>query len=207
MSTPTDALSNCDQRHTEPELSSQQGSVLLHIARSAIEGRLTGKPHPPAAPDTPPDDWLRQHRATFVTLHIGSDLRGCIGTVEPVRALDEDVHSNALAAAFEDHRFPALATSELDEVSIEVSLLSSPVPIAARHEEEALALLVPGTHGVVLRHAGRRATFLPQVWAALPDKADFLAALREKCGLDPTFWHASIELSTYTVTHWSEVES
>ncbi len=153
------------------------GRALLTIARSAIAARLelprAGEPRAPA---------LLEPAATFVTLRRDGELRGCIGTLEPVRPLGVDVRENAVAAAFRDPRFPPLAVAEFEATSIEVSLLSAAERVVFDDEEDLLARLRPGIDGVILEFAGRRATFLPQVWEALADPREFVAALKRKAG-------------------------
>lgn len=175
------------------------GAALLRHARSAIaEGLGLAPPVPPVVAA------LSAVGATFVTLRLAGDLRGCIGTVEAFRPLREDVRANAAAAAFRDPRFAPLARGELGATVIEVSLLDSPVPIATADEAAALAQLRPDVDGVVLEAAGRRATFLPQVWEQLPDRREFIAALKRKAGLPPAFWDGSVRLSRYGVAKFAE---
>src|SRR6185295_4593464 len=118
--------------------------------------------------------WLRLQGATFVTLSIGGKLRGCIGSLEIARPLGEDVAANALAAAFQDPRFPKLTRDEWPACSVEVSVLSAPKPMRFADEADLLAQLRPGEDGVILEHDGKRATYLPQVWEGMPDKRMFL---------------------------------
>ena len=179
----------------------EQGATLLALARDAIARRLglTGVAH-----DLP--DWLQEPGATFVTLTREGRLRGCIGSLQPWRSLQEDVRANAVAAALQDPRFPPLPGAELVHVRIEVSLLSATSELAFRSEAEARARLRPGVDGVVLEYGRARGTFLPQVWGALPQPRDFLAQLKRKAGLAADFWHEDIRLSRYTVTKWREPE-
>ncbi|MCC6196909.1 MAG: AmmeMemoRadiSam system protein A, partial [Burkholderiales bacterium] len=139
-----------------------------------------------------------------VTLRIKGDLRGCIGTVNAYRALAEDVRANARAAAFQDPRFAPLARDEFTATSIEVSLLGRPEAIVAPDEDAALAQLCPKLDGVVLEARSGRATFLPQVWEQLPDRREFLLALKRKAGLAPGFWDSSVRLSRYRVEKFVE---
>jgi AmmeMemoRadiSam system protein A len=176
----------------------ERGPILLALAREAIAGVL-GLPRGPVADDAP---WLAAPGATFVTLHLAGDLRGCIGSTLAHRPLRADVRHNARAAAFSDPRFPPLARAEFLEIELEVSLLSAPEPLPVRSEAEALALLRPGRDGVILELGRRSATFLPQVWEALPDPRDFLAQLKRKADLAPGFWSAEIRLSRYEVEKW-----
>ncbi len=179
------------------------GALLVSIARRTIADAL-GLPAPVSSP--PSDDpALHRPGATFVTLHdANGELRGCIGQLEASRPLGEDVRANALAAAFSDPRFAPLRASEWPGLQLEVSLLDAPEPLAVRSEAEALAALQPGIDGVILEWRGRRATFLPQVWAQLPDPGRFLAALRHKAGLPTGFWDDDVRLSRYRVRSFSD---
>ncbi|MGZ5081704.1 MAG: AmmeMemoRadiSam system protein A, partial [Usitatibacter sp.] len=172
----------------------ERGSTLVAIAREAIDRAAefgAGRAWPQA--------WLREPGATFVTLRLDSDLRGCIGSVEARRALGDDVERNARAAAYHDPRFPPVAVHERSRLEIEVSVLSVREPIGVASEAEALAALRPGVDGIFLEYEDRRATFLPQVWEGLPDPLSFLGELRRKAGLPPRFWHPDVRLSRYTV--------
>jgi AmmeMemoRadiSam system protein A len=178
----------------------ERGSILLALARQAIAASL-GIPGLPVADDAP---WLAEPAATFVTLHLAGDLRGCIGSTLARRPLRDDVRHNARAAAFSDPRFPPLTRAEYPEIDLEVSLLTPPEPLQARTEAEALRQLVPGRDGVILELGRHGATFLPQVWEALPEPAGFLAQLKRKAGLAAGFWSPEIRLSRYRVEKWEE---
>lgn len=177
------------------------GRALLAIARSAIAARLDFP-----GGDEPRDPALAQPAATFVTLRCGGELRGCIGSLEPVRALGVDVRENALAAAFGDPRFPPLAAQEFDATSVEVSLLSAAERLDVRSAEDLAHRLRPGSDGLILEHDGRRVTYLPQVWDAIPDPRDFVAALTDKAGWSKGFWSPRMNVFRYGVTKWTEPE-
>src|SRR5215468_8278535 len=151
------------------------GRQLLALARHAIARELA---FDAVAPET--DGALWRPGATFVTLMCGGELRGCIGSLRATRALGVDVRENALAAAFRDPRFPPLTKAEFASTSIEVSLLSAPQNADCASEAELCARLVPFVDGVALELDDRRATFLPQVWEAIPEPRAFLAALKAK---------------------------
>jgi AmmeMemoRadiSam system protein A len=173
----------------------RRGRILVAIARDAIEAD-------PAAQYEPlewQEEWLRATGASFVTLRDAGELRGCIGTVDPHRALGDDVAHNAHAAAYRDPRFPPVRTAQRAGLEVEVSVLSPRAPIAAPTEAELAAVLRPGVDGIVLEYEGHRATFLPQVWESLPDPIDFLAELRRKARLPARFWHPRMQVSRYTV--------
>jgi AmmeMemoRadiSam system protein A len=178
-----------------------KGKILLHLARAAIAKELGFKSH-----DLPMIDWLEEPGATFVTLTLQGQLRGCIGSLEAYRPLIEDLQSNAVASAFRDPRFPPLSKEEFADVAIEVSLLSKPELIRHNSKEDALAQLTPGRDGVIIQLGPQRATYLPQVWAQLPDPESFIAHLLEKAGLPEDFWSDDIQLSHYTVQKWQEIE-
>ncbi|MFV9616075.1 MAG: AmmeMemoRadiSam system protein A [Gammaproteobacteria bacterium] len=176
-----------------------KGEILLPIARASIAG-VFGQSHE-AAEDAA---WLQEQAACFVTLTQQGQLRGCIGTIEAHRSLLEDVTSNAKAAAFKDTRFSPLASNELSETEIEVSLLSAMQALDFSNEKEALLQLRPGIDGVVFEYAHYRSTFLPQVWEQLPDVDVFMEHLKHKAGLTPDFWADQVKLFRYTVSKWKE---
>jgi hypothetical protein len=170
-----------------------RGAVLVAIAREAIGEELG------LAALRPRDEpWLCRPAATFVTLHLDGELRGCIGSLDARRPLGEDVAFNARAAAFHDPRFEPLSAGEYGDVSVEVSVLSPRTPLVVASEAEAARRLRPGVDGVYLEFEGRAATFLPQVWENLPDPIEFLAALRHKARLPARFWDPGIRLTRYT---------
>ena len=174
-----------------------RGSVLIAIAREAIER----EPLPEATWNGAP--WLREIGASFVTLKLAGELRGCIGTIDPRRPLGEDVARNARAAAYRDPRFPPVSEHERRDLGIEVSVLSPRAPFVAASEADALAQLRPGIDGIYLQFQERSSTFLPQVWENLPDPLEFLSALRQKAGLPARFWDPDLRLSRYTVEKYA----
>jgi AmmeMemoRadiSam system protein A len=185
--------------------SAERGRLLLRLARESVAealglgaaGDVSGRPEEP---------WLREPGACFVTLRRLGDLRGCVGSVQAYRPLFEDVWSNARASAFRDTRFRPVEAWELPEISVEVSLLSAPEPLACASEEEVLRRLRPGVDGIVLECGEHRGTFLPQVWEQLPDPRDFLGHLKTKAGLRRGFWSPEVRLQRYGVIKWVEEE-
>lgn len=182
--------------HTAPDL---RGPVLLAIASAAIHNALGQAAH---APDDAP--WLKLPAASFVTLTQHGELRGCIGSLQAYRPLGDDVQANAVAAALHDPRFAPLREDELAYTDIEVSVLSPLQPLKFSSEADALAQLRPLIDGVVFEYHGHRSTFLPQVWAQLPNARDFMAHLKIKAGLPADFWAQGIHLQHYTVAKFSE---
>jgi AmmeMemoRadiSam system protein A len=175
------------------------GRAVLALARSAIAERLSL-----GTLETFEDASLDEPRASFVTLKLAEQLRGCVGSVERRRALRDDVCANAVAAAFGDPRFAPLHARELAQISIEVSLLSAEERIEVASEEELIARLRPGVDGLMLEYGRRRGTLLPQVWQDLQDPRAFVAAVKLKAGLPEDFWSPGMLVSRYAVTTWAE---
>lgn len=178
-------------------------SQLLELAKKSIRhGLETGKPLAINPDDFPAG--LIEPRATFVTLHINHQLRGCIGMLKAVRPLAEDVAQNAFAAAFKDPRFPPLEENELNSLEIHISILTPSEPMTFVSEEDALAQLQPGIDGLILEDGNRRGTFLPSVWETLSQPRQFLRNLKQKAGLPPDYWSDTIRISRYRTEEFSE---
>ena len=164
-------------------VSSKQRQQLLNIARQTIEQGFTS--NTPLKPD--PDQYdpgLRQQRATFVTLKLNQQLRGCIGTTQAVSPLIVSVADNAFKAAFRDPRFKPLSQSEYDKIDLSISLLSAPAELEFSCENDLLKALRPGIDGLIIEKGSHKATFLPEVWQTLPDAEAFLTQLKLKAGID-----------------------
>lgn len=172
--------------------------TLLDIARDSIS---YGLDHHCALPivteDYPPQ--LKILRATFVTLKIAGDLRGCIGTLQASRPLVEDVANNAYAAAFRDPRFAALEAHEFAQLQYHISILNPTEPLHINSEAELLTQLRPGVDGLVLEDKQHRSTFLPAVWESLPTPQQFVQHLKLKAGLPASYWSETIRFKRYTV--------
>lgn len=169
---------------------------LLEVAESSIRhGLEQGRALALVATDYPP--LLQAERATFVTLHRGGELRGCIGSLEAHRPLVVDVAENAYAAAFSDPRFPPLSRAELAGLELHISILSPAEPMQFDSETDLVAQLQPGVDGLVMREGPRRGTFLPSVWESLPRPEDFLTHLKLKAGLPADYWSESLEVARY----------
>jgi len=169
-------------------LTTEERAALIAVAEEAVRAGLEHR-----VPDPPPDvalrsATLRQPGASFVTLRRGSDLLGCIGTIEPVRPLVEDVALNASAAAFADPRLPAVTPTDFEVMSIKVSVLSPLTRLDVADRAELAAAVVPGVDGLLVAARRHRGTFLPSVWEQVPDRHDFLDLLWRKAGLPPHTW-------------------
>jgi AmmeMemoRadiSam system protein A len=175
------------------------GRAVLALARSAIAERLRL-----GTLATFRDPSLDERRASFVTLKLDDQLRGCVGSVERRRALRDDVCVNAVAAGFGDPRFAPLQAREFAQISIEVSVLSAEERIEVASEEELIARLRPGVDGLMLEYGRHRGTLLPQVWQDLQDPQAFVAAVKLKAGLPEDFWSPAMIVSRYAATTWAE---
>ena len=186
-------------------LTEQEKQTLLKLAREALECAVHEKLLPPVdqAVLTPV---LRAPGASFVTLTEHGNLRGCIGALEPYQSLAEDVREHAVAAALNDYRFEPVTAGELSGIEIEVSRLTLPKPLEFTDANDLLAKLRPGADGVILKDGPyRRATFLPQVWEKIPDKAEFLDNLCYKMGSSPDTWRKKkLEVLVYQVEEFHE---
>lgn len=182
-------------------LSEKEKKYLLEIARKIIENALQGKKLEINEKELTPA--LKEKAGAFVTLEKNHQLRGCIGIIEARARLIDAVKGNALNAAFNDPRFDEVDESELNEIKIEISVLSKPQEIKF---ENAIDLLkkIDEKMGIVLEKNGRQATFLPQVWEQLPDKAEFLNELAMKAGLPANAWREKAKISFYKVEKFEE---
>jgi uncharacterized protein len=161
------------------QITHTQKRALLALARAAIARRVGRDVAPPSAAELGPE----RLAGAFVSLHKRGRLRGCIGTFsadEPVTLVIEEM---AVAAAIRDPRFPALEASELDELELEISVLSP------RREVTDVDQIEVGRHGLVVSRGASRGVLLPQVatehgW----DREAFLAHTCEKAGLLPDAW-------------------
>ncbi len=188
---------------TDQTLDNQQRRILLDTARASIRTGLE-KGHPLVVDPGDYDEALQAQRATFVTLNKQGQLRGCIGHLEAIQSLIEDVAENAFSAAFKDTRFSPVTSSELDQLEIHISVLSPPEPVSFSSEEDLLRQIRPGKDGLILQDGYFRGTFLPSVWEQLPSPEEFLAHLKIKAGLPPNYWSDSLQVSRYTTESFSE---
>jgi len=154
---------------------------LLLLARKTIEYFLEKRDVPtPADLGIELTDALLPSRAAFVTLEKNSQLRGCIGDIFPQRPLYKSVIQNAIHAAVNDRRFAPVTAGELAEITVEISALTQPKPVASYKD------ISIGIDGVVLNKNGRAAVFLPHV---APEQGwnldETLKHLSVKAGLPP----------------------
>jgi AmmeMemoRadiSam system protein A len=178
-------------------LSLDDQRTLLRVARSAIESALLGKFKPQVEFES---EALQKRSGVFVTLKIGSDLRGCIGYVEPIFPLGQATQEVAVKAALEDPRFIPLSLDEFKKTRIEISAMSSV------EELTDIANIEIGKHGLVIEAGNRRGLLLPQVaqeygW----DLQQFLKQTSVKAGLPPDAWkRKDAKLFIFSVDNFDE---
>jgi len=166
---------NLDRPLTEDE---QQ--ILLKMARRAIENAVNPQSKPPIESDEP---ILAEERGAFVTLHKQGQLRGCIGYVTALKPLDQTIKEMAVAAAMHDPRFDAVTGDELEDLDIEISVLS---PLKKVDDVKVIQI---GRHGLYVQKGAYSGLLLPQVASEYGwDRHEFLAQTCRKAGLPPNAW-------------------
>lgn len=186
-------------------MTEQQGRALICLARSVIAFRLAVEEDDVCDGAVLAEPALQQKRGVFVTLTIGGQLRGCIGSLGAASSIVDGVRENAINAAFGDPRFTPLAADEFAAVEIEVSILSEPQELEYTDGDDLVAKLRPDVDGVIIAKGSHRATFLPQVWAQLPQPENFLSHLCQKAMLPAATWReGTLSVKTYTVQYFHE---
>jgi uncharacterized protein len=173
--------------------------LMLQWARRVMEARLHG------TNAEAPDLSAYPSCGVFVTLHKKGNLRGCIGHTVSRDPLEQTLREAALAAAFQDPRFPPVTAEELPGLDLEISLLSPPEEIGSPEE------LTLGEHGAILQSGFHSGLFLPQV---APEQGwgleEFMDHLCMKAGLPPSLWREKGEkeyrLFRFTALVFSEKE-
>lgn len=176
-----------------------ENQVLLDIARKSIAKKFDSNIKVDKEKLIADFPQLKNDGATFVTLNLDGELRGCIGSLQAHRSLIDDLTSNAYAAAFEDPRFLELTAQEFEKVDVEISILSSPVEIQYSDLNDLESKIKPNIHGVILEHYGKRSTFLPQVWEQLPSFEEFFSHLIYKGSFDDNLFDYNPKVFVYEV--------
>lgn len=179
-----------------PSLSESDRRDLLRLARQVV---IEAVSHASLPQDIPALGIFAEHRGIFVTLHILSRLRGCIGVIEADEPLGESVVRCAASAALQDPRFPPVRVEELSALQIEISLLTQPIPI--RPEEIEI-----GRHGLLISRGPNRGLLLPQVAVEHRLTVDqFMQETCRKAQLPPDTWkQADVQVRGFTCEVFSE---
>jgi len=179
------------------QFSIAEKKILLEVVDAAIQyGFYHNSKLPINLPEYP--EKLREFGASFVTLELDGNLRGCIGSLEAHQPLVVDVSQNAFAAAFSDPRFYPLTKKEFLHLTKHISILSKPEPMSFKSEADLLKQLRPNIDGLILSDHGHRGTFLPAVWESLPTAELFWQHLKLKAGLPENYWSDTLMVERYT---------
>jgi len=191
---------------TQPVYNLDDRRFLLNLARKAVrEAAASGRV--PEIDSSALAPRFTTKSGCFVTLTKDGDLRGCIGNIAAQKPLVSGIIDNARAAAIHDTRFHRVSAAVVDQLEIEISVLTEPLPLSFSSPADLLTKLQPGRDGVVLQIGQRAATYLPQVWAQLPDKVEFLDTLAEKAGCARSAWRSpEAKVSVYRVESFKESE-
>ena len=171
---------------------------LLEVARNTIINFLKHgtKEYPPLE-----NQKFQEKRGVFVTLHKDGSLRGCIGYPLPVKVLIQAVVDNAISAATEDPRFPAITEGELNNIDIEISILTVPTPV------DNIDKVVIGRDGIIISKGYMKGLLLPQVpveqgW----DLEKFISYGCLKAGLSADEWQSGVKIETFQAIVFGERE-
>ncbi len=191
---PSDSAAAAAMKPQSAEYSPQERRQLLRLAHEVIEAAVEER----EVDTTPPSEHLAEPRGAFTTLHLGGELRGCVGYVIAAHPLYHTIAETAVAAAFHDTRFPPVTKAEAPQLEIEISVLSPLQPIDAEEIEI-------GRHGLVVTFGSRRGLLLPQVpveygW----DVKTFLEQTCHKAGLPADAWERGATLEAFTAEIFSD---
>jgi AmmeMemoRadiSam system protein A len=178
------------------EFSPDERKLLLGLAHESILSALQQR----QLSFDPPTPHLAEPRGVFTSLHLGGELRGCVGYVLPMSSIYRAVAETARAAAFEDTRFYPVTLEEARRLEIELSILSTPKMIRPQEIEI-------GRHGLLISMAGHRGLLLPQVpvehnW----DGKTFLKQTCRKAGLPLDAWQKGATIEAFTAEVFGDSE-
>jgi AmmeMemoRadiSam system protein B/AmmeMemoRadiSam system protein A len=183
-------------------LGQEEKAVLLRLARRQIETKVRGEPGPgPPGEELDRHPRLKEKMGAFVTLTIEGRLRGCIGQIRGVEPLHSAVARMAVAAATEDPRFPALRPSELDQIAIEISVLT---PFRRIDDPEEIEV---GRDGIYIEKGPNHGLLLPQVATDYSwDRYEFLDHTCMKAGLPEGAWKEGATIQIFSGQIFNEAE-
>lgn len=168
---------------------------LLALARRALEARVSHQP--PPAPEQ--GGVLDEPRGAFVTIRRHGELRGCLGRIAPDVPLAETVADLGASVSDSDPRFNPVAPAELDEIDVEISVLTP------EREVHSMADIAPGRHGLIVEQGHRRGLLLPQVATEQGWDADtFVSQTCRKAGLPPDAWRHGARMFVFEAEVFGE---
>ena len=182
------------------KLSETERRTLLRLARTAIARAIgAGDAEARPTPFEPPSMAMLRPACAFVSLHVGQDLRGCIGHLEPDAPLTDVVQRCAVSAALSDPRFSPVSPAEWSRVALEISVLGLFEVVADIAEIEV------GRHGLIAEHCERRGLLLPQVaieWGW--NREEFVEQTCRKAGLPKDAWSRGAKLFKFEADVFGE---
>ena len=198
------AVSMHDSKNTQKQnkfmLSNEDKKALLEIARNTMDSYIRqGTIY--SVDKNPYSNSLQTHTGAFVTLHKNGKLRGCIGRFQPDKPLCEVVRDMAISASTKDYRFKPVEAAELDEIELEISVLT---PLEKITDPEKINL---GQHGIYIKKGSNSGTFLPQVATQTGwNLEEFLGhCARDKAGIGWDGWKEA-DLYIYEAVIFTEEE-
>ena len=163
----------------------------IDLARWTLNSYVKGLSNVPQPELT--DPYFNEKAGVFVTLKKNGSLRGCIGIIQPTDILARNIITSTRNSALNDHRFPPVRSEEVDELEIEISILSFP-------KESKLEDIEIGKHGLIVEGSGKGAVYLPQVATEQGWTFDqWLGSLCNKATLPTKYWTGN-EAKFYTFT-------
>lgn len=167
----------------------EKEDAYVRLARRTIEEYIrTGKR--PEVPERLPEELYRNRAGAFVSLKEDGKLRGCIGTIQPVRGcLAEEIVHNAVSACSEDPRFSPVEAWEVERLTISVDVLGDTEPIDSPEK------LDPARYGVIVTKGGRRGLLLPNL-EGVDTVEQQIAIAKQKAGIRE---HEKVDLERFEV--------
>lgn len=186
--------------------SQEQGEKSVEIARNTLENFLRDGEEPDL--DEELSDQMEEERGVFVTLEKNGDLRGCIGRPMPRQPFIEGLVNSAINAATRDPRFPEVSSEELEDITIEVSMLTVPEEVEVEDPKRYPEKIEVGRDGLIVKYGGSEGLLLPQVpvdnnW----ESEEFLSQTCVKAGLSSDAWiKEDISLEKFSAQVFKEEE-
>ncbi|MBA7670732.1 hypothetical protein ES703_78879 [subsurface metagenome] len=180
-------------------LNRKERESMLKLTRDTIYSKLHSNDLPSYSPISAV---LSEPRGVFVTIHKHCALRGCIGCVEAIKPLYQTLQDMAVAAAFQDPRFPGLSVNEFNDIDIEISVMSPLDKISNVNKIEV------GKHGIIIKRGFNSGLLLPQVAAEQGwDRDTFLEHTCYKAGLPGDSWKKpDTKITIFSAEVFSEKE-
>ena len=148
---------------------------------------------------------LQGYMPCFITLTYNDRLRGCSGSLAAHAPLISDAVTNGIKAATGDFRFTPLTTGhQLAKLQMKVAVLSCATTLDFNDQDDLLSQKIPGVLGLILQYGAKRGTFLPMVWDSLPERKNFLNALKVKAGLTADFWPEDIKVQQFHAENFAD---